>query len=421
MRITNQMANNNVVKNLNRHQKDLDQIESQIATGLKIQKPSDDPGLATNQMYFRSRLHEIEQYSRNLYDGKSRLNQMDGALEVVTDVLQRVRTLTVQASNGIYQGDKGFELEVAIGKEIDQHLRTLVEVANTRDATGKFLFGGHSIDRAPFDAIETKDKNLKGVEIQENIVSVEYRGDIGEQIRELDKGEYIGVTTPGNKVFWGTNTTVSSGKDSSEFMVTSDQRIKIDGVEISIAAGDRLDDVIDKINSSPLEVKAARLGNNNISLSTTTPHQIWMEDVEGGTALRDLGLIEPNSPEPPGNISRTATVTGLSVFDVLIQLRNDLTNRDQERISGKDLGDIDSALENILRHRSIIGAKVNRVESHSQRLEFDKSFMTDLLTSNEAIDFPEAIMHLKWLESVHNYSLNIGSRIIRPTLMDFLR
>jgi len=421
MRITGQMTSNSLVKTLNRHQSDLDEIQTQIGTGMKIRKPSDDPGIATNQMYFRTRLHELEQFGRNLDDGKSRLDQADGALSTVTDILQRVRVLTVQASNGIYQGDKGFELEVAIGKEIDQHLRALIEIANSRDATGKYLFGGHTIDKAPFDAIETKEKGLKGINIQEGIVGVEYRGDIGEQIREIDRGEYIGVTVPGNRVFWGTNTSITAGKDVNEYVVPNDQRIKINGVEISIAAGDKLDDIIDKINSAPLDLKAARLGNNNISLSTTTPHQMWLEDIEGGTVLKDLGLIEPNSSEPPGNFSRTATVTGLSIFDVLIQLRNDLTSRDQEKISGKDLGDIDLALENILRHRAAIGAKVNRIEHHATRMDFDRTFMTELLAKNESIDFPEAIMNLKWLESVHNYALNIGSRIIRPTLMDFLR
>jgi len=421
MRITGQMTSNSLVKTLNRHQSDLDEIQTQIGTGMKIRKPSDDPGIATNQMYFRTRLHELEQFGRNLDDGKSRLDQTDGALSAVTDILQRVRVLTVQASNGIYQGDKGFELEVAIGKEIDQHLRALIEIANSRDATGKYLFGGHTIDKAPFDAIETKEKGLKGINIQEGIVGVEYRGDIGEQIREIDRGEYIGVTVPGNRVFWGTNTSITAGKDVNEYVVPNDQRIKINGVEISIAAGDKLDDIIDKINSAPLDLKAARLGNNNISLSTTTPHQMWLEDIEGGTVLKDLGLIEPNASEPPGNFSRTATVTGLSIFDVLIQLKNDLSSRDQEKISGKDLGDIDLALENILRHRAAIGAKVNRIEHHATRMDFDRTFMTELLAKNEGIDFPEAIMNLKWLESVHNYALNIGSRIIRPTLMDFLR
>lgn len=421
MRVTNQMSNNSLVRNLGRQQEGLDELHSQIGTGNKFRRPSDEPAATTNAIFFKNRLHELEQFGKNLNDGKARLQQIDGALETVTDVLQRVRVLTVQAANGIYQGDKGFELEVAIGKEIDEHLRTLTDLANSRDATGKFIFGGHTIDRKPFELVETREKGLKGLFVKDQIVGVEYRGDIGEQVREIDKGEYMGVTIPGNKVFWGTNMSVTSSKDSFEYSATSDQKIRIDGVEISIAAGDKLDDIIDKINTAPLELKATKLGNNNISLTSTTPHQIWMEDVEGSTVLRDLGLIEVNSSEPPGNYSRTATVAGLSVFDVLIQLRNDLTAKDQERIGGKDLGDIDQALENILRHRSVVGAKMNRMEDHDHRISFDKTFMTELLANNEGVDLAEAVMNLKWMESVHSYAMNVGARIIRPTLLDFLR
>ncbi len=421
MRITNQMTNNSLVRNIGRQQEDLDELHSQIGTGFKFRRPSDEPASITNGVFFKNRLHELNQFEKNLADGKSRLQQIDGVLETVTDILQRVRVLTVQAANGIYQGDKGFELEVAIGREIDEHLKALTDLANSRDATGKYIFGGHTVDRKPFEIIETREKGLKGLFVKDQIVGVEYRGDIGEQIREIDKGEYIGVTIPGNKVFWGTNMSVTSSKDSYEYTATSEQKIRIDGVEISISAGDKLDDIIDKINTAPIEVKATKLGNNNISLTTTSPHQIWLEDVEGGTVLRDLGLIETNASEPPGNYSRTATVSGLSIFDVLIQLRNDLTAKDQERIGGKDLGDIDQALENILRYRAVVGAKVNRLESHEHRIAFDKTFMTELLANNEGVDLAEAIMNLKWAESVHTYALNVGARIIRPTLLDFLR
>ena len=55
MRITNMMTNNTLVRNLNRHQMHLDETQAQLSTGVRIRKPSDDPGLATNQMFFRSR------------------------------------------------------------------------------------------------------------------------------------------------------------------------------------------------------------------------------------------------------------------------------------------------------------------------------------------------------------------------------
>jgi flagellar hook-associated protein 3 FlgL len=421
MRITNQISNNTLVNTLGRHQSEMDSVQNQIGTGIKIQRPSDDPSTAANNMYYRTRLHELDQFGVNANEGKSRLKQVDGELERVTEILQRVRVLTVQASNGIYQGDKGFELEVAIGKEINEHLKALVDIANTRDLTGRYIFGGHKIDSAPFEAIEAKMKGLKGIETTDQIIGVEYRGDIGEQLREIERGEYVSVNLPGNKVFFGTNMSLTSIKDASAYSASSDQKIRIDGVEIPISAGDTIDDIIDKINSSALEVKATKLGQDNLTLTTTAPHQIWLEDMEGGTVLKDLGMIEINNSEPPSNYSKEATLVGNSIFDVLIQLRNDLTAKDQERISGKDLGEIDLALENVLRYRSVVGAKMNRMEEHEKRIDFDKTFMTELLAKSEGVDFPEAIMNLRWIETIHQYALSVGSKIIKPTLMDFLR
>lgn len=421
IRITNMMQNNTLIRNLNRHQVALDDTQAQLATGMKIRRPSDDPSVATAQMFFRSRINELNQYEENIIDGYQRLKHIDGILDRMGEIFQRVRVLAVQAANGIYQGDKGFELEVAVGKEIDQHLRAIVDLANARDATGQPVFGGHVIERPPFEPIESKIKGLEGLELKNQYIGVEYRGDIGEQLREIEKGEYIAVNIPGSKVFWGTNMSITSRVDNSGYVATSDQVFKIDGVEIHVSVGDTIDDIIDKINNAPIEVKANKLAQDNISLTSTAPHKIWLEDMGSGTVLKDIGLIDPNNSEPPNNYAKSATVTGLSIFDVLIQLRNDLIQKDQERIGGRDLGDLDLALENILRYRSEVGARMNRLEQHEQRVSFDKSYMTELLAKNEGIDFPETIMNLKWIETIHQYALNVGARIIKPTLMDFLR
>lgn len=94
---------------------------------------------------------------------------------------------------------------------------------------------------------------------------------------------------------------------------------------------------------------------------------------------------------------------------------------DQLEIGGRDLGNIDETMKNVLRFRSEVGAKQNRMDEHTKRVAWDKTYMQELLGKSEGIDFPETIMNLKWLETVHNYALNVGSRIIRPSLIDFLR
>tara|TARA_Y100001937_G_scaffold122491_1_gene183337 strand:+ start:28135 stop:29382 length:1248 start_codon:yes stop_codon:yes gene_type:complete len=415
------MQNNSLVRNLERHKYEMDKVQNQLATGQRISRPGDDPSAATNQMYYRSRVNELDQFAQNIEAGKSRLNHMDGELSRVTEIIHRVRQLAVQASNGIYQGDSGFELKNAIAKEIDQHLRALIDIGNGRDATGRPLFGGHEVDRPPFEPILSSIRGLQGIQLENQIVGVEYRGDNGKRLTEVERSQYIDVNLPGNQAFWGTNMTVTGAVDNSGYISTTDQSFKIDGVEIRVAAGDTIDDIIDKINQSGIEVKASKIGQDYVSLSTTEPHQIWLEDMEGSTVLRDIGLISSDKSEPPNNFAETARISGQSVFDVLIKFRDDLIAGDQLEISGRDLGNLDSALENVLRFRAEVGAKQNRMEEHTKRVAWDKTYMTELLAESEGIDVAESIMNLKWLESVHQYALNVGARVIKPTLVDFIR
>ncbi|MDH5656672.1 MAG: flagellar hook-associated protein 3, partial [Spirochaetia bacterium] len=416
MRITDIMKNNQLVRNTGRHQYELDKMNHQLSTGQKIRKPSDNPGAATNQMFFRTRVNELNQFETNLDAGKGRLNFMDGELERVTEILQRIRVLTVQASNGIYQGDDAFALKKVISEEIDQHLRALIEISNGRDSTGRFLFGGHQTEINPFQAVEASLPELKGIDIKNFIVSVNYQGDIGKHLTEVERSQYIDTNLPGNRVFWSTNVTLTGAVDTSGYTAPSDQNFKIDGQEIRVSAGDTVNDIIEKINNAHIGVTASRIGQDFFSLQTVNPHQIWLEDVDGGTVLQDLGLLSSENPEIGNNYAESARLAGSSLFDTIIKLRNDLLSGDILEIGGRDLGNIDEAMKNIMRFRAEVGAKQNRVEEHEKRVAWDKTFMTELLAKSEGIDFPETIMNLKWLETVHNYALNVGSRIIRPSL-----
>jgi flagellar hook-associated protein 3 FlgL len=399
----------------------MDKSQNQLSTGQRIGKPSDDPGAATNQMYFRTRVSELGQFSNNINYANDRLNHIDGNLESVTSIMHRIRDLTVQAANGIYQGDNGFELKKVIASEIDQQLRQLVELANGKDSTGRPLFGGFTTENSPFEVIQSTVAGMEGLELDKQITSVQYKGDIGQRLAETDRGHYIDVNLAGNRAFWGTNMTVTGAQDTSVYRATTDQAFRINGTEVRVAAGDTANDVIDKINSAGLELRASKIGPDYLSLHTTSPHQIWLEDIEGGTVLRDLGLVSGMDSKPPNNYAETATVSGMNLFDVVIKLRNDLYSADQLEIGGRDLGMIDETMENLLRHRSDVGARTNRLDEQSKKIAWDQTYMTELLGKSEGIDFAETIMNLKWQETVHQYALNVGSRVIKQSLLDFLR
>ena len=397
-RITNQMINNTMSYNLQRHQTEMDRVQNSLATGKNVNVPRDNPIAATNQMLYHTRLTEIDQFLSNVTESRSRLDEVDTALQSTLRIFQRIRVLTVQGANGIYTS---FELKEAAATEVNQLLDELVAIANTKGATGRSIFGGHQTgtEEQPNPWVPIYQTLTAGNQ-GDAMIGVEYRGNIGKFKREVAKGEYLDVGIPGNEVFWATNQVLTSNRDVSAYTAPTNQSIRIDGREINISAGDNIDIIIDKINNAGLSVRASKGGRNNLIMETTTPHQIWLEDAGSGTVLKDLGVLNPTFPEPPNNIDPTVTIGGMSVFEMLIQLRDDLVRGDQELIGGRDLGLIDLGLENILKHLAAVGAKTNRIDELAKRTEYDKGNVTAMLANTEGIDYAETIMNFKDRKSV---------------------
>jgi len=106
----------------------------------------------------------------------------------------------------------------------------------------------------------------------------------------------------------------------------------------------------------------------------------------------------------------------LATFDAMITA---LEAGDNEA-AGDMLGQIDDDINNILRVRSGVGARMNRLELTANRLEDDFINFTSLMSKNEDADIAEVIMNLMSEENVYRASLSTGARVIQPSLVDFL-
>ena len=118
-----------------------------------------------------------------------------------------------------------------------------------------------------------------------------------------------------------------------------------------------------------------------------------------------------------GDAVTGATGTLMNDFDDLI---NALDNGNTSAVRDM-LTQIDSRMDNILKVRADLGAKVNRLDLTMNRLESDNLNFTELMSKNEDADMAEVIIQLKNEENVYNASLAAGARIIQPSLLDFLR
>ena len=87
MRITNKIISNNSVTNINRNKVLEDKINTQLSTGSKINRPSDDPVVAIRALRLRTNLSQVNQYyKKNVPDAESWLDITESAITTVVDI-----------------------------------------------------------------------------------------------------------------------------------------------------------------------------------------------------------------------------------------------------------------------------------------------------------------------------------------------
>lgn len=139
------MLSTQVVRNIQTNYRSLSRYQEQIASGKVINRVSDDPVKSVQIMSYRSALMETDQFKRNAEDGLNWLETTDRALDDLTQVMQKVRELTVQGSNGVNNHDS---LET-IAMELKSLKGNLGDIANAK-LGDRYLFAGTATDTAPF-------------------------------------------------------------------------------------------------------------------------------------------------------------------------------------------------------------------------------------------------------------------------------
>jgi flagellar hook-associated protein 3 FlgL len=331
------------------------------------------------------------------------------------DILQRIRELAVQGANGTYdKSQMGY-----IGEEVNQLLEELLSIANSKDQVGNSLFAGTLARTTPFRATEGRVPGGAG----DMVVSVDYLGNIGASAAEISEGSRVDVNLPGNVAFWAEQQQIYSTVDASRYQVQTASTISIDGAQVRLSPGDTVSAIAAKINDANAPVRA-RLDSvtNGLVLETTLPHQIWAEDLHGGTVLQDLGILAPGSDRPPLNVSPSARVFGGSMFDMVINLRDALFEGSTEKVGGAGLRGIDNSLTNLAGVLGAVGARDARLDTVAKRLEYQKPEMVRFDSQERDLDMADAITQLRTLEVTHEAALSATARIMnRPKLLDFLR
>lgn len=390
------------------------EIQKNIGNQSRLNSLRDDPIAASRSTRLQSSKFRMNRFEKNIQFARGQYAVTEGYLQESVGIMQRVRELAVQGGNGTYAKE---DLQ-KMGVEVNELLKEMVSVANAVDGESKSLFGGDITGSRPFTSSESRVAGINGTVI----TNVNYNGSIAEKQAEVSDGTTVSVNLPGNKVFWAEQQQIYSSVNSEGFYVGRDSVISIDSQDIALKAGDSVHDIISKINESDASVKASLDPvTNSMVLVSTEPHQIWLDEKQDSTVLKDLGLISERGSRPPQNLHADARVSGGSLFDMVIQLRDNLLKGDYESIGSGGIRGIDNGLNNLMTNLSKLGAMDNRIVMTSSRIGAEIEENTRINSEAVDLDMTEAALELKMLEVTQKAAYSSASKILQPQLMDFLR
>lgn len=412
-RISSQINNSDTQYHLRRQEVNSNRLSNQIGSQSRISSLRDDPIAAGHLVRYQSYHGRVERFEKNAQTLADQFNVREGYINQNLQIMQRVRELAVGGASGTYTPD---DLK-NMATEVNELLKELVQNANAVGPDGNTLFSGTRTKCVAFDVVMG---NVPGVN-EALIENVRYNGNVGINKVEVDENAYLEVDSSGNKTFWAEPQRLMGQRDLSSWQALEDGVIGIDGVDVKVSSGDNVYALAAKINDSGVAVKAEiDPVTGGLNLTTTDSHQIWLED-KSGSSLSDIGMIKDKSQLPPYNIGNGVRVSGGSLFDSVIALRDAMLRGDNESIGGRVLGTIDQGISNLTTRLAKSGSDYERAVNNIERSKTNNLNVTALVSREGDIDITKAITDMKMMEYVNQATLSNAGKMYSSTLLDYMR
>jgi len=280
--INTNMASLNAQRNLNASQSQANTALERLSSGLRINSAKDDAaGLAISER-FQSQISGLNQAQRNANDGISLAQTAEGAMDEITNNLQRIRELAVQAANAT----NSISDRQALNQEVQQRVEEINRIASQTSFNGlkvldgtfgtqTFQVGANSGETIGISGLDSRGGQIGSVLKETDGLSGHILGSVN--ISELDFGTDItaDITLDGEDLGLGT----ASYPDAEAFVGAINTAIgttTLEGVEAALSDNGKS---IVFSNTSGAEVPA------DISISDGTGTQ----EVVAGNAIEPLG------------------------------------------------------------------------------------------------------------------------------------
>ncbi len=364
MRIADKMAYSQVETSLNKNRGEIQKLQNQAATQKRITKPSDDPVSSHRVLVQKTELKGMEQYLKNIASAKNFLEYSEQSLGELTEALTRAKELAIGQAN---DASGNSETRRVVAAEVEQLFHQAVRIGN-RKLGDRFLFGGFKTTQPPF--------KLDG----------DFQGDNGEIKIPINKEAKVAINLSGAAVFKG-----------------ADLRSPIPDPEV-------------QEEMTPTELQLQDPNNTKELRQVRGPASI------SSVAVKDANDFESEMAEEPKTkgTSYSWQSDGVDIFKVLKDLEISLKSNDKSGVQDS-LEEIDEALAQVVLSRAKLGARVSTIEKTFQTLQQAEIDAKLVRSQAEDVDTFELVNNINKAENTLQASLQTSSKLMQPSLLDFLR
>lgn len=407
MRIsTNQIFDLNI-RSILENQRGLSDTQQQLASGKRINKPSDDPIGAAQVVRLTEELDKLTQYQRNNDLLASSLEQQEAILRSINSSANRARVLVIQSGAG-YTTDADRK---AIGAEIEQIRNEILDLMNSQNEQGEYIFAGFQSESQAFEFNPAASGN-----------KITFSGDDGTNQVQLSDSVTVQSSTSGRVVFEDVFARLNFSLSGSAGITVNQASISQQGTF----------DNFHKDNYDP--VIAA---NNEFRLTVIAGNQIEVSNVGTGAVVDTLDFQSAQTLnfqgiefELEGTVGNSVNFTlndpekkniAETLNDMFLVLTTDgIADGDFREAINDVLVGIDNGLAAISLETSSLGGRLNVAQSIKET-NFDLEIANKTARSAiEDVDYAKASAEFAKQETALNAALQTFPRVTNLSLFDFL-
>ncbi len=386
MRITHNMMSKSIILHLQRQSRQLFNVQTEIATRKRLNKPSDDPAGMERVLDYRSQMAAIDQYLHNIDQGRTLVETNELTLGLIDELIGLAREIAQTHGNP----DSTPAARQLAANEVKDLYQQVVALINSKSGSD-YIFSGHQTDTPPFGHVVELNGGMPqdlafGLSADATDVTIEIRDANGALVRTINLGDGV---TPGSGGTDGMNTVAWDGRDDGGVLLPDGQ------YTFTITADDTGSAVQDYVTYNGDDGQLAVIIGENM--------EVYL-DMDGRNFFAPAG--------------------GVDLFELMADLIQALENPDPVAGSNQIMAtieELDMARVQLSNKRTEYGPKLYRLE-HSENHWSSLSANLEMnIGKIENADITKAAVQLQNLELAYESTIATAARIIQPGILNFLR